>query len=98
MIWMMLMAWSLSVMGQCIDFYDLNASYVKCEIGPYAARTGGASWTVQKVDEGPGDQTSRHTVHRSASEVDPQTTLNGANPGLHTVPPGEVSSVRLFHH
>ena len=81
--------------GQCIDFYNLDADYVKCEIGPYAARTGGANWTVQKVDEGPGDQTSRHTVHRSASEVDARTTFDGTHFGLHTVPEGEVASIRL---
>ncbi|MCR5050691.1 MAG: hypothetical protein K6A36_06355, partial [Paludibacteraceae bacterium] len=83
------------VRAQCIDFYDLSASYVKCEIGPYAARTGGAAWTVKRVDYGPGAMASRHTVHRSASEIDSITTGDGAIPGLHTVPTGEVASIRL---
>ena len=84
-----------SAWGQCIDFYDLDAAYVKCEIGPYAARTGGASWTEQKVDYGYDKPASRHTVHRSTAEIDTVTMLNGTNPGLHTIPAGEVASVRL---
>lgn len=91
----LLIVGTLSAGAQCIDFYDLNASYVKCEIGPYAARTGGASWTVQKVDNGPGEIQSRHTIHRSSTEIDPRTTNNGTEPGLHTVPAGENGSVRL---
>ncbi len=79
--------------SQCIDFYDLDAPYVKCEIGPYAARTGGAAWTTRKEDSGPGDQTSRHTIHRKG--VDTLTTFNGSHTGLQTVPAGEVASVRL---
>ena len=83
------------VQAQCVDFYDLSASYVKCEIGPYNARTGGTAWTERRVDDGPGEQTSRHTIHRDPAEVDARTTFDGTNPGLHTVPSGEVAAVRL---
>ena len=82
--------------AQCIDFYALDSAYVTCEIGPYAARTGGANWTVQRVDNGPGESSSRHTIHRSATEVDKRTNNNDTLPiGLKTVPPDEVASVRL---
>lgn len=91
----LLLVTTLTANAQCIDFYDLDADYVKCEIGPYAARTGGASWTEQKVDYGYDKPASRHTVHRSTAEIDSVTMLNGTNPGLHTVPAGEVASVRL---
>ena len=90
-----LLVWPQHVKGQCIDFYDLDADYVTCEIGPYAARTGGANWTVQKVDFGPDGRWSRHTVHRSSTEIDTVSTLNGTVAGLHTVPSGEAASVRL---
>ena len=90
-----LLTCSLSAMGQCPDWYDLEADYVKCEIGPYAARTGGAAWTTQRVDYGPDSRWSRHTTHRDGNEIDTVSTLNGTNPGLHTVPAGEIASVRL---
>ena len=89
---------SSAAQGQVIDFYNLDASYVKCEIGPFAARTGGANWIVQKVDSGPDQIASRHTIHRGRDDIDPRTiVLNGTDTVacLHTVPEGEVKSVRL---
>lgn len=95
---MALLLLPMVAVAQCIDFYDLDADYVKCEIGAYTARTGGSPWTEEKVDYGPSGGNaykSRHTIHRSASEIDPRTTKNGTEPGLHTVPTGELASVRL---
>ena len=81
--------------AQCIDFYDLEASYVKCEVGPYSARTNPSQWRTKRVDYGPREGMSRHTINRSASAIDTITTLNNTVAGLHTVPSGEVASVRL---
>jgi hypothetical protein len=83
------------VKAECPDWYDLTGSHVKCEIGPYSARQTGNGWTTQVVDFGPGEIQSRHTIHRDANEIDPRTTNNGTEPGLHTVPAGEIASVRL---
>ena len=84
-----------SVRGQAIDFYNLDADYVKCEIGPYAARSNSSLWVTQRVNFGADDIRSRHAVHDSSTEVDARTTDNGTKPGLHTVPSGEMHSVRL---
>ena len=84
-----------SVYAECPDWYDLTGSHVKCEIGPYSARQTGNGWQTEVVDFGPGEIQSRHTVHRDANEVDPRTTNNGTTQGLHTVPAGEIASVRL---
>lgn len=96
---MALLLLPMVAVAQCIDFYDLDASYVKCEIGPYSARTSSTNkWTTQKVDYGSDEIDSRHTVHRSKKEIDPRTVVrNGTDTVacLHTVPPGEIKSVRL---
>ena len=84
-----------SVYAECPDWYDLTGSHVKCEIGPYSARQTGNGWRTEVVDFGPGEISSRHTIHRDANEVDPRTTNNGTTQGLHTVPAGEIASVRL---
>ena len=98
----MLLCFPLEMQGQCIDFYDLSASYVKFEIGPYNARTSSTNrWTVatkDEVDKGSiGDHAheSRVTVHRGLDEIDERTTNNGTTTGLHTVPEGELASIRL---
>ncbi|MBO4453456.1 MAG: PKD domain-containing protein [Paludibacteraceae bacterium] len=90
-----LLAFAQEAKAQCIDFYALDSAWVKCEIGPYNARTGQSAWTTQKVDEGPGESASRHTVHRNPLKVDAITTGNGTITGLREVPDGELASVRL---
>ncbi|MBO7458483.1 MAG: hypothetical protein J6T80_04430 [Paludibacteraceae bacterium] len=81
--------------AECPDWYDLTGSHVRCETAPYHSRQTGTGWTTQVVDEGPDDIRSRHTVHRDGNEQDARTTNNGTQPGLHTVPAGELASVRL---
>ena len=92
---MILMVMTLSAWGQCIDFYDLTASYVRCEIGPYNARTNASLWEDSVANYGSNAMNSRHTVHTDLNEIDDRTTNNGTQPGLHTVPEGEQQSVRL---
>ena len=82
------------IYAECPDWYDLDGSHVKCEIGPYSARQTGYGWTTQRVNSGPDNILSRHAVH-VRDEEDPRTTNNGTEPGLHTVPAGEAASVRL---
>ena len=82
--------------ARCIDLFDLGAdrSYAGvCYVGEFDDfirynRQG----TLGRVDNGPRDPSSMHTIHIDRNEIDPNTTVNG---GLHTVPPGEIASVRL---
>ena len=71
----------------CIDFTNLtNTAVCTCYSGTVdypMARRG-------VVDNGPSDETSRHTVHTDVRETDPRT---GGK--LHTVPAGELLSMRL---
>ena len=81
------------VQGQCVDFYDLRASYVKCEAGPYSARQTGNGWVTGVIDYGPDQGASRHTVVRGG--IDTITTFNNTHFPLQRVPSGEVAAVRL---
>ena len=71
----------------CIDFTNLtNTAVCTCYSGTVdypMARRG-------VVDHGPSDESSRHTVHTDVRETDPRT---GGK--LHTVPAGELLSLRL---
>ncbi len=73
------------VSAHCIDFITFNAPGTQCTYGtydnPYA--------TIGYIDNGPSQISSRHTVHTDLNETDPRTG------GLHTVPTGEMLSVRL---
>lgn len=70
----------------CVDYISLDSPYVTCTTGnfnnPYAK--------VEKVDYGPSDKWSLHTIHFDGDEYDP---LTGGL--LKTVPEGSVASVRL---
>ncbi len=79
--------------AQCVDFYNLNASYVKCEAGPYRARQTGEGWVPGVIDYGPDQGMSRHTVVRNG--IDTITTFDFTHAGLLRVPSGEVAAVRL---
>ena len=82
--------------ARCIDYMDLgtNSSYAgMCYTGEFDDfirynRQG----TPGKVDNGPADPNSMHTLHIDRGEYDPNATVAG---GLRTVPAGEIASVRL---
>ena len=70
----------------CIDYTDLNASYVTCSYGPYQSPTE----NIGAIDYGYQSALSRHTVHFDTAERDART--QGL---LRTIPVGEQASVRL---
>ena len=82
--------------ARCIDLFDIGPSLSNagvCYIGKFDdfiryERQG----TLGMVDNGPEDMSSMHTIHIDHDEIDPKTTVNG---GLHTVPEGEIASIRL---
>ena len=74
------------VSGHCIDYVTFNAPGTTCTYGSY----NNPYQTTGYIDNGPAQISSRHTVHTDLNETDPRT--NGA---LHTVPVGEIMSVRL---
>ncbi|MDL2290465.1 T9SS type A sorting domain-containing protein, partial [Paludibacteraceae bacterium OttesenSCG-928-F17] len=69
---------------KCIDFLDLNND--NCYYGSSTRPRG----LKGKMDFGPSNMYSRHTVHTDHTETDPRT-----GDRLHTIPPGEIASVRL---
>ena len=72
---------------RCIDFFNLSNK--NC----YYGTTDNPKNTKSIVDFGHLSIDSRHTIHWDPDEIDPRTqTPTG---GLHTVPPGEIGSVRL---
>ena len=74
------------VSSHCIDFITFNAPGTQCTYGTYS----NPYQTNGYIDNGPSQMSSRHTIHTDLNETDPRS--NGA---LHTVPAGEVMSVRL---
>lgn len=74
------------VSGHCIDFITFNAPGTQCTYGTYD----NPYQTVGYVDQGPAAEASRHTVNTDMNDFAPFT-----NNGLHTIPPGEMMSVRL---
>ncbi len=71
----------------CINYVDLTEENgVNCSIGMAT----GNIFSNQKVDLGPDDMESRHTVHWTQGQYDPRTGNQ-----LLTVPEGEFASVRL---
>ena len=73
-------------LAQCIDFTNLRSNNVTCTYGSFS----NPYQNIGIKDDGPGKKSSRHTIHRDANETDPRTGNQ-----LHTVPPGEIASVRL---
>lgn len=69
----------------CINFIDLDAA--ECRTGTFD----NPNSTIQKVDNGPDDRTSRHTLNYIPGMRDPWST-GGM---LSTIPPGEIVSIRL---
>ena len=74
------------VSAHCIDFITFNAAGTQCTYGTYT----NPYQTNGFIDNGPSQMSSRHTIHTDLNETDPRS--NGA---LHTVPAGDVMSVRL---
>lgn len=72
--------------AQCIDFTNLRSENVTCTFGSFS----NPYQYIGIRDDGPDKASSRHTIHKNANETDPRTGNQ-----LHTVPPGEVASVRL---
>lgn len=73
-------------LAQCIDFKNLRSDNVICTYGSFS----NPYQNIGIKDDGPGKKSSRHTIHQDANETDPRTGNQ-----LHTVPPGEIASVRL---
>ena len=73
-------------LAQCIDFTKLRSDNVTCTYGSFS----NPYQNIGIKDDGPGKKSSRHTIHQDANETDPRTGNQ-----LHTVPPGELASVRL---
>lgn len=77
--------------AHCIDFINFTAPGTECTVGtfddPYAEK--------RVVDRGYDSNESSHTTHFMPGEIDPRTVGTPGSPGLHTVPDGEVISVRL---
>lgn len=74
------------VHAQCIDFTNLRSENVICTFGSFS----NPYQNIGIRDDGPNKASSRHTIHKNANETDPRTGNQ-----LHTVPPGEIASVRL---
>ena len=72
--------------AQCIDFTNLRSENVICTYGSFS----NPYQYIGIRDDGPDKKSSRHTIHKNANETDPRT-----GDQLHTVPPGEIASVRL---
>lgn len=72
--------------AHCIDFSNFYVPGTQCTYGTYSD----PYLNVGCIDNGPSQMSSRHTVHTAPDETDLWT-----NGGLHTVPAGEVMSVRL---
>lgn len=72
--------------AQCIDFTNLRSENVICTYGSFS----NPYQNIGIIDGGSGSKSSRHTIHQDANETDPRTGNQ-----LHTVPPGEIASVRL---
>ena len=70
--------------AHCIDYLNLDGAI--CTTGTYS----NPDTQIGKVDNGPDQRSSRHTVHFTPNETDPRT-LNR----LKTIPSGEIASVRL---
>lgn len=72
----------------CVDY--LHLADENCYIGAHAGNAIMSDRVRGKVDYGPGDQRSRHTIYMTQGEYDPNTEYK-----LPTIPPGEMASVRL---
>lgn len=84
---------------RCVDYFDYGTSSTsvgKCYVGKHLNSDSHTSLhfetTPRVVDDGPGEATSMHTLHTDVGEIDPNTKDKG---GLHTVPKGEIASIRL---
>lgn len=69
----------------CINFIDLDAA--ECRTGTF----NNPNAQIEKVDNGPDDMSSRHTLNYIPGMRDPWST-GGM---LSTIPPGEMVSIRL---
>jgi len=78
--------------NHCINYIDLYSPNVVCTYGGNPEYHAGATPydNVGVVDDGPDQETSRHTLHVDPEELDPRTDSL-----LHTVPDGALASVRL---
>lgn len=77
--------------NHCINYLRLDGDNVKCTYGKHEAHQGETPFdNVGIIDYGPDSENSKHTIHVDPTEVDLR-----ADGILHTVPPGELASVRL---
>ena len=72
----------------CVDY--LHLADENCYIGKHQGNAVMSDRSRGKVDFGPGDKRSRHTIYMTQGEYDPNTEYR-----LPTIPPGEMASVRL---
>lgn len=84
--------------ARCIDIFDIgpaNGNYAgKCYVGYFDDFIrNNQQGTPGMVDNGSSDPASMHTIHIDRNEIDPVAKEYGGN--LHTVPAGEIASVRL---
>lgn len=70
--------------NHCINYVDLD--HADCTFGPL----GSLEQYRGRVDDGPNERTSFHTVYTDINEYDPRT-----NNMMRTIPEGELASVRL---
>ena len=70
--------------NHCINYVDLD--HADCTFGPL----GNLEQYSGRVDDGPNERTSFHTVYTDVNEYDPRT-----NYMMRTIPEGELASVRL---
>lgn len=74
----------------CVDYLNLDNATCYIGTGFNNTTTFNNYQKVSPVDEGPGSNDSRHTIHFDKTEIDPRS--NGLLP---TIPEGELASVRL---
>ena len=74
----------------CVDYLNLDKATCYIGTGFDNTTTFNNYQKVSPVDEGPGSNNSRHTIHFDKAERDPRS--NGLLP---VIPPNELASVRL---
>ena len=84
--------------ARCIDLFDIgraDGNYAgKCYTGYFDDFIrNNQQGTPGMEDKGPSNPESMHTIHIDRNEIDPVVKSFGGN--LHTVPAGEIASVRL---
>jgi hypothetical protein len=83
--------------ARCIDLFDIgpSLSYAgACYVGEFDDFIrDNHQGTLGRVDNGSRDANSMHTIHIDRNEIDAVSKASGGS--LHTVPQGEIASIRL---